>query len=178
MRSGYTDLDGLLHLPLVEDAFVTIAFDPGGTTGWALFGVHKAAMRSDDYKILDNILFWSAGHFKGPEDDQVESMTRLAGAWPIASIVIEDFILRKFTMDRELLAPVRITAAFSHQLWLQDRGVRYAILQPPSLAMTTITDERQRSMDLWLPGMPHANDAIKHAVTWLRRKKTMLGKRT
>jgi hypothetical protein len=45
--------------------------------------------------------------------------------------------------------------------------------------MTTMTDERLRSIGAWLPGQPHANDASRHVWTWLRRKKALLqnGKR-
>lgn len=161
-----------------EDAFTVLAFDPGGTTGWSAFGVHKSAMRAESFPILDNILFWSAGQFSGPEFPQVFCMTALVEAWPLAGVVVEDFILRKFNMGRDLLAPVRVGDAFCYELWRVSEGRRYAVRQQPALAMTTITDERQHDIGMWIPGCPHANDAIKHGLTWLRRKKALLRKET
>ena len=163
--------------------YLCIAFDPGGTTGWALFGVSRKALRSPDEKILANITFWSAGEFGGPESSHAFRMSYLVRSWRIASVVVEDFILRKFTMGRELLAPVRVTAAFLYALEhevepddpYKDRH-KTVVYQPPSLAMSGLSDGVQKQVGLWLPGQPHANDATKHAVTWLRRKKTILAK--
>lgn len=165
--------------------YLCAAFDPGGTTGWALFAVARSALHDPEEKILANITFWSAGEFSGSESSHARRMAKLVRSWRVASTIMEDFILRKFTMGRELLAPVRVTAAFMYALEYEARPSdssterdRYktVVFQPPSLAMSGLVDGVQREVGLWLPGQPHANDATKHAVTWLRRKKAILSK--
>lgn len=148
------------------EPFYVLAFDPGGTTGWAVFGVWPDAMADPAQKLLDNLAFWSAGQFTGEEDEQVDQMISLVEAWPEeADIAVEDFILRQFTMARDLLAPVRVTAAFKYAL-----RPRTFTRQQPSLAMRSVTDERLKAWGFWAPlkGQEHARDAVKHAVTRLR----------
>lgn len=154
------------------EPFYVLAFDPGGTTGWAVFGVWPEAMADPAQKLLSNVAFWSAGEFTGDEDGQVDSMLGLVEAWPEESdIAVEDFILRQFTMARDLLAPVRVTAAFQYGLRsLRPGNPRTYTRQQPSLAMRSVTDERLKAWGFWAPlkGLPHARDAVKHAVTRLR----------
>lgn len=162
----------------VEDGFdplgcsVCIAFDPGGTTGWALFGFLPSVWDADGGRLLDGLAFWSAGEFFGPENKQAKEMLELCRAWPGAAIVIEDFVLRQANMDRALLSPVRITAAVSYGLSLAGR-VWHS--QQPALAMGAATDER---LKLWglhgaVRGKEHARDAVRHAITWCRREQTL-----
>lgn len=148
------------------EPFYVLAFDPGGTTGWAVFGIWPEAMSDPAQPILGNVAFWSAGQFTGPEDDQVDQMISLVEAWPEESdIAVEDFILRQFTMARDLLAPVRVTAAFKYAL-----RPRTFTRQQPSLAMRSVTDDRLKAWGFWAPlkGQEHARDAVKHAITRLR----------
>src|ERR1044072_5295308 len=129
-----SDLEGALE----GDFYTTIAFDPGGRTGWAVFQVHAEAIKDDDYRIFDNITFWSAGEFYGALQIQVDEMMSLVEAWPEAHIVIEDFVLRKFSSARELLDPVRITERFEDRIYVIGNK-RAIIKQPPSLAMNAVT---------------------------------------
>lgn len=151
-----------------------VCFDPGGTTGWAVFGVWWAALRSDKYKLMDNVDFWSCGQFTGTEREQADQMLALAGAWPEAYLLIEDFILRTADPRRHVLSPVRLTARFEQGL-VERKDDREIILQMPSLAMSTITDERMKIINPEFisrtAGQPHARDTIRHALTWLRRVK-------
>lgn len=158
------DLYGMEDTP---DMYVAAAFDPGGDTGWCIVGIHPDAMLGDpEIKVLDNIEFWVAGEFTGPENDQVDEMAELISCWPSARLVIEDFILRKASMGRELLSPVRITAALEWAI-----RPRYFVKQSSEMAMTTMTDDRQQAMGLWIPGKEHARDATKHAFTYLKRQR-------
>lgn len=167
-------------LPTVgEEVYTSIAFDPGGVTGWNAISVYRDAITSPDYKILENIVNWAAGEFVGPLDRQVDEMLDLVEMWPEAKIVIEQFILRKLTMDPNMLDPVRVTEKFTYGLHsrLKRRETpRAVIFQQPSLAMSTITDERLAAIG-WaerLRGLPHAKDAVRHNLTWLRRAKEIL----
>lgn len=168
-----------------EDAYTAIAFDPGGTTGWSVTSVELDAIEDPDVRILDSITHWSAGEFTGPEHDQVDQMLELVDEWADdADIVMEKFILRMMSMDPALLSPVRIGYMFEYGLRTgsscrrskrtgQPERADNIIWQQPSLAMTTMTDDRLRSIGLWIPtaGKPHARDATRHTLTWLRRKK-------
>jgi hypothetical protein len=149
------------------DQYVVLALDPGGVTGWAVMGFHPEVMSGDPgYRALDNIEFWTAGEFSGAENSQCDETLELVASWPSARLVIEDFILRKQSMGRELLAPVRITAVLEYEI-----RPRYWVKQQPSLAMSTVTDERQKDAGLWIPGKPHARDALKHCLTFVKRQR-------
>jgi hypothetical protein len=149
-----------------EIASVVIAFDPGGTTGWALFGVHPEALEGDpDVRVLDNLLFWTAGEFTGRQDDQIDAMLDLIDTWESARIVTETFKLRQLNAE---LSPVEINACLRRELRARGRGVA---LQNAALAMGAIPDDRQKAMGFWIPGKPHARDAVKHGLTYLKRSK-------
>jgi hypothetical protein len=147
-----------------EAGYQVIAFDPGGTTGWALFQVHPEAMMGDpSIAVLPNIEWWTAGEFTGNLDDQCDEAVELIASWPHARLVSEQFILRQMNAD---LAPVEMNAKMRWAF-----RPRYFTLQQPALAMSTVTDDRQKSWGFWLPGKPHARDGIKHAITFLKRRK-------
>ena len=64
------------------------------------------------------------------------------------------------------LSPLRIGSMIALAAELAAVEVRY---QMASLAKTTVTDDRLRRWGLWAKGSSHARDAIRHAVTYLRR---------
>jgi hypothetical protein len=149
------------------DQYVVVALDPGGTTGWCVIGVHPDAMSGDpQVKILDNVEFWTAGQFVGNEDDQCDEVVELIEAWPSARLVTELFTLRSRVTSPEIFALERMNAILRWAI-----RPRYMVFQQPSLAMTTITDERQKEMGFWIPGQEHARDATKHALTFLKRQR-------
>lgn len=148
-----------------------LAADPGGATGWNLTVIDKRALLQPELKILEAVEFWSAGELTGPEDKQAAALASLAILWGVNAFILEDFILRKLAGGRDLLAPVRLTARIEQALY--GSGI-VIIKQQPSLAMSTMTDERLRATGLWRPGQPHANDGTRHVWTWFRRKKALL----
>jgi hypothetical protein len=150
------------------DQYLVLGLDPGGTTGWCVMGVHPDAISSGDpeIKILQNIEFWSAGEFTGAEDDQCDEVVELIERWPSARLVSELFTLRSRVTSPEVFALERMNAILRWAV-----RPRYFVFQQPSLAMTTITDERQKDMGLWIPGKEHARDATKHVVTFLKRQR-------
>lgn len=146
-----------------------IAFDPGGVTGWALFQVHPDALLDPGVRILANIQHWSCGQFSGSESSQVDQMRALADDWPEAALVNEDFVPQEFNQSRAFLSPVRLNAAFSYIM--RPRRVWY---QMPSLAKTTITDDRLRLLGVYwheTEGFEHARVSVKHCLTFLKRLK-------
>lgn len=155
----------------------TIWFDSGSTTGWAVVSVWDVAMRDIRYRLLANVAGWSAGEFTGSEERITDAMMELVDAWEgsVNSVGFEDFILRKFSMGRELLAPVRINARFEDRMYTNGKSGLLVPPQQPSLAMSMVTDERLKLWGFYNPtiGKPHARDALRHALAYLRRMKTI-----
>jgi hypothetical protein len=164
------DIDGLL-MPFEEgdddENYNVLGLDPGGTTGWGLFGVHPEAMGPDPglmpFGPPSNVLYWSAGEFTGSQDSQVDQILELCEAWPNARLVTEDFQLRTLAAQ---LDPVEINA-----IVLRATRPRYWVKQMPSLAMGVATDERLKAAGFWIPGKPHARDAARHCITFIKRTK-------
>lgn len=164
-----------------------IGLDPGGTTGWCVLRIHLIAMTHPDYRILDNIVAWSVGEFSGPIVNQIDKLVDTVDAWPDAEVVCEDFTLRQMSGGRALLDPVRLTEPLKwwmesggRRAWDMEEGEdwkpRELQLQQPSLAMTTITDDRLRDMGAYAAtaGKPHGRDALRHALTFARRRKQIM----
>jgi hypothetical protein len=149
------------------DVYQVLTLDPGGTTGWALFCVHPDAVTGDPeihlFGEYGNVLYWTAGEFTGSSLRQCDEIVELANSWPGARLVTEDFKLRQLNAE---LSPVEINHTIAWAL-----RPRYFVKQNASLAMTTLTDDRQKDLGFWIPGKEHARDAVKHAVTFLKRKK-------
>lgn len=152
------------------------AYDPGGTTGWAHVWLPTACLAPGGPSILQSIEF-EVGQLAGSDRRQGRGLATQLGDF-VGPVVIEDFILRKFSAGRDLLAPVRMIARIEQIIELlleygyepEDRGrVLRVYKQLPALAKSTCTDERMRRWGIWTPGKPHANDALRHAVTFLRR---------
>lgn len=140
------------------------AIDPGTTTGWAF--VKGADTLTTPH--TDDDLPIACGEMSGEEYQQSYDLYRLIDRmWPCA-VVIEDFIPMKINKERWFLSPVRVTNQLTMLLWLKDR--RW-LLQQPSLAKTTIDDATLKGFDLFNKGKPHANDATRHLLTFLRRAK-------
>lgn len=164
-----------------ERVLELLAYDPGGTTGWARVWLPTASLAPKG-SVLGALEF-EVGQIEGSDRIQGKELARQLGAFD-GPVVIEDFVLRKFSRDQDLLAPVRMTARIKQIIELlcqygYEKEDQHRVLpvfkQQPSLAMSTCTDDRMRRWGLWTPGKPHANDALRHAVTFLRRCKADKG---
>ena len=99
---------------------------------------------------------------------QVRQIAGLLYNYEGAAVVCEDFVLRTQVREREVTAPDRLRAALQANEVLHGEG-RVFFLQQPSLAKSTAKDDRLRKAGLYFPGMPHATDAARHVLTFLRR---------
>lgn len=155
-----------------DDGLNIMAVDPGGTTGWATFWIPTANMISRDIKILEEAEY-NCGQVSGREERQALELAKIVIEMGPGPLIIEDFILRQFRQDRALLSPVRVTAMFEYGLYLRDvtGDVNPIRKQQASLAKSTATDDRLKDWGFWEPGAPHARDALRHALTFLRRAK-------
>jgi hypothetical protein len=114
--------------------------------------------------------------FTGPEEAQAASISGLVAAFADTShwkipVVVESFVLRKFSMDASLLSPVRMIEKIKSDLraWDADSGLHQLFFQQPATAKRIVTDQRLDRWGLYVPGSEHARDALRHAVTLLRR---------
>jgi hypothetical protein len=154
----------------------TVWVDPGGTTGWGVMSVYPELLVTDK-PIQRNIVHWICGESTGNENQMASEMLELFSLWEDAAVGIESFDLRQLAVQ---LSPVSVTAKIEYGLWLMEkwdaedeerdigRG-RLVFKQSPSLAKTTLTDDRQRDWGLWVPGKDHKRDAIKHCFTFMSR---------
>ena len=148
-------------------------FDPGGVSGWSVFSVHPDALWDPSCLLLDNITHFACGQFVGSEFAMVDAMLELCDAWPGAALGTEQFKLRKFSQDDNLLVLVRLNSALAYELRRHGRD-RRLYRQQPSLAFSTVTDARLKSWGYWsrTEGMKDARAAVQHNLTFLKRLKT------
>ena len=130
-------------------------------------------MRSTErfYAILNGGHTARGGDLRSGEASEIVQIRQIAGLlenYPDAALVIEDFTLRRMSSDRALLSPDRLRLAVTANEALHGSTGRTPFLQQPSYAMSTATDERLKRAGLYFPGMPHATDAARHALTFLR----------
>jgi len=95
-----------------------------------------------------------------------KDLARKNGGCGVA-LVTEDFIPRVFNASRSFLSPVRINTLIASVLLRE--GLPPLLLQSPSTAKTTISDDYLKSVGLHNVGGRHANDATRHALVYLRR---------
>jgi hypothetical protein len=165
-----------------------IAIDPGGTTGWSLITIHPEALTEPKADIFHNIFDHKHGQVdcgsrRGNLGDSLHDGISTEGefsgvfdlvefikAWPSAAVIIEDFTLRQLRMDRDLLSPVRITAAIGYSMWLAGRDYH---VQSASDAKRVCSDDRLKEWRMYEPagGLRHARDADRHAILFLRKAK-------
>jgi hypothetical protein len=154
-----------------------MAYDPGGTTGWCATSFdlgHLPLFQRHGLDALNHeIITMSCGELTGKENDQtVEAMELVnlgleRGQVDHIVFCYEDFILRRFRQDRDLLAPVRMIAKL--ELMNAIMWGFPEVKQQPSLAKSTVPDSRLKQYKLYQRGKPHANDAIRHNLTLIRR---------
>lgn len=154
----------------------TVWIDPGGTTGWGVMSVNPQTLVGDG-AIWSRIEHWACGDIEGNLNQHASECLALFDVWDDAAIGIESFQLRQLAVD---LSPVKVTEKIEYGLWLMEKWAavedgrdmgkpRHTWRQEPSLAKRTLTDDRQRSWGLWVPGKDHKRDGIKHCYTFLQR---------
>lgn len=169
-----------------------IFLDPGGTTGYAVAvvaarwleglgdgdwtGLKKALVsvavgQVDGWSIDGRGKVAREGSVNGGRDVvSASEIVELILAWPEAAWGYEDFILRKYSKDRDLLAPVRMFSMIEFGIWSEDG--RLPFTQSANLAKSAATDPRMREAGLYRAGLPHGTDAARHVATFLRRARS------
>lgn len=153
-----------------------IALDPGGTTGmaWAMFPPNGNVPDAYLKKMS------RAWQIDGEHKDQalllyqeiLDCMKRAGGVnqstYNVRTIVAcEDFVVPSGPRRKTVLSPVRVGAMLEYHVWLEELNLEWRWQQPGERSV--ITDEMLKRWGLWLPGQPHAMDALRHLIV-LQRK--------
>lgn len=167
--------------------FHLVAFDPGGTIGWAYFKLSVKAFTAPEHKVLANVLHWDCGEFTGTENANLNQCLLLITTPDDPSkahYLTEDFDLVQTVGGKTLLSPVRINAVLDWEVSKLGQKLNY---QNRALR-TNMTAARLVAAGLTNPMRPNgqwsktgkskdAFAAVQHAVVWLRRlKQESLGK--
>lgn len=158
-----------------EDHLPLISVDPGEGTGIVLLTVPRGQIFEGWPYEGVNVVWYE--EITGPEDEQADEIVELC--WAVREryrgdfpLLLEDFSLRKFSRDAALLTPVRLNAKIEYGVHLAADdwpGAVSVFKQPAALAMSTISDDRMKSYDLYAVGQKNARMAMAHALTFLRR---------
>lgn len=157
-----------------------LAFDPGGTTGWAHLVLDYHAFSRPEASALANLISWDCDEIAGTELDKLGKCAALIWGFHFPNeynsrldVVSEGFDLKQLIGSQaNLLSPVRINAVLDWEcrkqgleLHIQDRSARSA--QTPARLNAFGFEGR------WSPNGKgkDAFAALQHAVTWLRRVK-------
>lgn len=125
------------------------AFDPGGTTGYALLDVTKEDIKLVDWQQirggLDGFIDWHTSHWHDHD----------------TLIVCEDFILRPGVHGADI-TPAFVIGAI--KALNRDSQVNLQTASQKKLC----DDSRLKRLGMYQRGNPHANDAIRHGIIYLR----------
>jgi hypothetical protein len=157
-----------------------LAYDPGGTTGWAVMCMKPKDLVSEKPLTRKLLTHYAAGQIIGSEMTQIDQLVELVDIWPRAAVVGESFVqrIRNTGLETdEAYSPVRINATVKWWLATEDR---FLYKQTPSMAKDRWTDDRleDRKLD---PGGGHPNrharDGCRHAALFLSRAREQKGLR-
>jgi len=131
-----------------------LSLDPGETTGASFITFDKSYVR------VENVT-----QIKGGRTGFIE-WVKWNTKKPIDHIVCEDFILRPGIHGANI-EPAYVIGAMealfsNREITLQDAGMK-----------KLVGDDRLRKMEMFSNGLPHANDATRHGIIYLRNKKHM-----
>lgn len=148
-----------------------IAFDPGGTTGWATYTAERVRTPEGKFEYYDEK--WACGQL-GPGDHhaELELLLQMQHTEDYR-VVYETFEFRNAArpglelVSREYIGVIK--------LWWQkvQRGLDGWIeltAQQPAQAVGKLSftqDRHLKNMGLWRPGYRHANDAQLHLLYYL-----------
>lgn len=127
--------------------------------------------------LTDEIVSLPTGMFNGPELRpglanelaQVFAIREILDQWPGAAWGYEDYIPESMAAAQKVaLTPMRVFAPLTFCLVMDASRARAPFVQDRSFKATANND-RLKEAGLYLPGMPHASDAARHAAVFARR---------
>lgn len=146
--------------------------DPGVISGVAVVWFDPRALLIEQKKMPRCILAWWETYLGGPENRQIDEFLSLGrqldDGKPGLALGVESWTMRKFDQSSDFLAPVRLRSKLEYAVPLWSPGRRIAA-QSPSDALTTMTDERLKLLNMFTPGPDHIRDATRHCLLWIRK---------
>lgn len=143
-----------------------IAFDPGVTTGWAMF--EQKAKGAGAYQITKGQLGPEAHHY------ELYRMLLSSDAWrgdlnimyddAIKAVVCERFVFQQRL--KAILTPVEYIGVITMYCQRTDKPLE---LQTPSQAKAFWDNEKLRRLGLYDTKAPHAMDAIRHLLSYISK---------
>jgi len=158
-----------------------MGIDPGETTGWAVCNItnnggHKIKAHGE---INGDELLEDGFEIEAPDAKysqyraQCLALMQVVNAEQPKVVIIEDFVLRQFTtMKAEGISPARIGAMLAvwlHEIMSHERGLtRLKVKWQTPSQIAVLTKARMDLLGLWIPGHPHACDAVRHCEIYRR----------
>ena len=155
-----------------------LGLDPGVETGWAYLRCDAQHIAQKGFSASVFSPGWNVAHGGIDCKAEISGVTDMVNitreVWmevdqeegDLFLVALEDFVLYRMGSDRDLLAPVRLSAAYRDRM----RDFRYPCLrQSSSDAKITLPDGRLRMWNLCVPGPDHWRDAIRHACLAARK---------
>ncbi|HLY75939.1 MAG TPA: hypothetical protein VKU80_17600 [Planctomycetota bacterium] len=152
-----------------------LAFDPGVTTGWARLTVPRRCVWGSEPA---RIIAWTTGQLRGRISDQVWAScdlirTTQSLAYKLGpAVIVEDFDFGRPLKDPEVYTPVyfaqQLRFCFERTALTNDATL---VMQDRKTAKAAFTDDRLAAAGVWLARgqTDHERDALRHALTALRR---------
>ena len=131
--------------------FNVIAFDPGGTTGYAIATVSDSGRFHFEY----------SGQQRYSRYSEVFGM--LESLIPLY-VIAESFEFRKGAQHHGIVLESRDVLGVL-KLWCEIRGSHFC-LQSPSVGKAFTTNARLRQHGIYKIAADHANDASRHLLRW------------
>lgn len=148
--------------------------DPGVVSGVACVWFDPKTLVSGA-PLRKSVLAWHETFLYGPEsgrNGQVNRFLRmrhlLASETGLATGV-ERFTLMRIEQSPAYLSPVRIRAAIEFGMSMQRNPEERIAVQSPGDAMTTFTDARLKSLEMYTPGPDHIRDGTRHCLLHIRK---------
>lgn len=148
---------------------IIVGLDPGGTTGWAVCKVSEEPKSMDDKGKLkvETTHEFTAGQV-GPEDHHLALWNFLADRLYETNdlhLVVENFLFRQGDAHRTGTVLVSLEYIGVAQLFADTYPDKVKMTrQTPASAKSFVTDSKIKRLDLWIPGKPHAMDALRHVI--------------
>lgn len=128
-----------------------LSLDPGGTTGYAIF----------DFEEDSEPELVKVGQIRNGVKGFIDFYNDYLSMFNFDKVICESFTLREGIFGADL-SPVSVIGAL--EALMQDIEIVY---QEPKLK-PLCDDTRLKKIGLHLPGKPHANDAMRHGIIYLR----------
>ncbi len=140
--------------PPITDTSSTLCFDPGHTTGWALFiGLSLAESGEIDTRSIEQA---------------AAQIGYLMGDYSPDTVVLEDYRVYKWRAKHHAgsnLLTARVIGSIETLAVIHSVGI--IIKQPAHIAKGFCSDKKLREWGMYVKGEKHARDAIRHGCYFL-----------